>query len=56
MFKGFKAVGAVCGVVVCKDNSKVSGYSDGCITGSGGYKVIVVVWCFGFDWWDKVGE
>ena len=47
MFKGFKAVG-VYGVVACKDNGKVSGYSDGCIAGSGGYKVGVVVWVFGF--------
>ena len=37
----------VCGVVACKDNSKVSGCGDGCIAGSGGYKVVVVVWFFG---------
>ena len=43
MFKGFKAVGIVYGMVACKDNSKVGGCSDGCIAGSGGYKVVVVM-------------
>lgn len=28
MFKGFKVVGVVCGVVACKDNNKVGGCSD----------------------------
>ena len=37
-------------MVACKDNSKVGGYSDGCAAGSGGYKVGVVVWVFGFGW------
>ena len=46
MFEGFKAVG-VYGVVACKDNGKVGGCSDGCIAGSGGCKVGVVVWCLG---------
>lgn len=45
MFKGFKVVGAVYGIA-CKDNDKVGGCSDGCIAGSGGYKVGVVVWDF----------
>ena len=31
-------------VVACKDNGKVDGCSDGCIAGSGGYKVGVGVW------------
>ena len=45
MFEGFKVV---CGVgVACKDNGKVGGCSDGCIAGSGGCKVGVVVWGFG---------
>ena len=48
MFKGFKAVDVVHGVVTCKDNGKVCGCSDGCIAGSGVYKVVVVVWVFGF--------
>ena len=47
MFKGFKVVGVVCDVVACKDNGKVGGCSDGCIAGSGGCKVVVVVWVFG---------
>ena len=47
MFKGFKALGAVYGVVACKDNDKVGGCGDGCIAGGGGYKVVVVVWVFG---------
>ena len=47
MFEGFKTVGIVYGVVACKDNDKVSGCSDGCIAGSGGCKVGVVVWGFG---------
>ena len=38
----------VCGIVACKDNGKVGGYSDGCVTGSGGYKVVVGVCGFGF--------
>ena len=46
MFEGFKVVG-VCGVVACKDNGKVGGCGDGCIAGSGGYKVVVGVWGFG---------
>ena len=46
MFKGFKAVSAVYGVVACKDNGKVGGCSDGCIAGGGG-KVVVVVWGLG---------
>ena len=48
MFKGFKAVGVVYGVVACKDNGKVDGCSDGCIAGSGGYRVVVVMWVFGW--------
>ena len=48
MFKGFKAVGIVYGVVVCKDNGKVGGCGDGCIASSGGYKVVVVMWVFGW--------
>ena len=44
MFEGFKAVDVVHGVVACKDNGKVDGCSDGCIAGSGGYKVGVGVW------------
>ena len=44
MFKSFKAVDVVYGVVACKDNGKVSGCSDGCIAGSGGCKVVVVMW------------
>ena len=47
MFKGFKVVSVMYGVVVCKDNDKVGGCSDGCIAGSGGYKVSVVVWGLG---------
>ena len=47
MFKGFKAVGVMYGVVACKDNGKVGGCSDGCIAGSGGYKVGGMV-SFGF--------
>ena len=43
MFKDFKAVGAVYGVA-CKDNGKVNGCSDGSVAGSGGYKVVVVMW------------
>ena len=39
----------VCGVVACKDNSKVGGCGVGGV-GSGGYKVGVVVWVFGFSW------
>ena len=35
------------GVVACKDNDKVDGCSDGCIVGSGGCKVVVVMWVFG---------
>ena len=38
----------VCGVVACKDNNKAGGCSDGCIVGSGGCKVVVVVWVFGW--------
>ena len=34
----------VCGVVACKDNNKAGGCSDGCIAGSDGCKVVVVVW------------
>lgn len=48
MFKGFKVVDVMHGVVACKDNDKVSGCSDGCIAGSGGYKVVVVVQVFGW--------
>ena len=47
MFKPFKAVGVMYGVVACKDNGKVGGYSDGCIAGSGNYKVGGMV-SFGF--------
>lgn len=47
MFKPFMVVDVVYGVVACKDNSKVGGCSDGCVTGSGGYKVGVAVWVFG---------
>ena len=47
MFKPFKAVGVMYGVVACKDNGKVGGYSDGCIAGGKGCKVGVVVWVFG---------
>lgn len=47
MFKSFKAVGVVCGVVACKDNGKVGGCSDGCIVGGNSCKVVVVVWVFG---------
>ena len=39
-----------CVGVACKDNGKVGGCSDGCIAGSGGYKVVVVVWGFGLGW------
>ncbi len=38
MFKGFKAIGVMHGVVTRKDNGKVGGCSDGCIAGSGGLK------------------
>ena len=48
MFKSFKAVGVVCGVVACKDNGKVGGCSDGCIVGGNSCKVVVVVWVFGW--------
>ena len=48
MFKGFKAVSVVCGVVACKDNGKVGGCGDGCIADSGGCKVVVGVWGLGF--------
>lgn len=49
MFKASRLlVYMVCGVVACKDNDKVGGCSDGCIVGSGGYRVGVVVWGFGF--------
>lgn len=48
MFKGFKAVSVMCGVVACKDNGKVGGCSDGCIVGGNGCKVVVVVWVFGW--------
>ena len=47
MFKGFKAVGVVYGVVACKNNDKVGGCSDGCIAGSGSCEVVVVMWGFG---------
>ena len=50
MFKGFKAVSVVYGVVACKDNGKVGGCSNGCIAGSGGCKVGVGVWCLGVGW------
>lgn len=40
----------LCGVVACKDNDKVGGCSDGCIAGSGGYKVVVGMWVFGLGW------
>ena len=49
-FKGFKAVGVVHGVVVCKDNGKVGGCSGGCVAGGKGCKVVVVVWGFGYVW------
>ena len=48
IFKPFMVVDVVYGVVACKDNGKVGGCSDGCIAGSGGYKVIVAVWVFGW--------
>ena len=38
----------LCGVVVCKDNDKVGGYSDGCIAGGKGCKVGVGVWGLGW--------
>ena len=44
------------GMAACKDNGKVDGCSDGCIVGSDGYKVGVVVRGFGVGRWDKVGE
>ena len=47
MFKGFKAVSVVYGVVACKDNDKVGGCRSSSIAGSGGCKVGVGVWCFG---------
>ena len=47
MFEGFKAIG-VYGVVACKDNNKVVECSSGCVGGSGGCKVVVVVWGFGW--------
>lgn len=37
-----------CGVVACKDNSKVGGCGDGCIADSDGCKVVVGVWVFGW--------
>ena len=49
MFKSFKAVGVVCGVVACKDNGKVDRCSDGCIADSDGCKVVVVVWGLGLS-------
>ena len=47
MFKSFKAVCVVYGMVACKDNGKVGECSDGCIAGSGGCKVGGMV-SFGF--------
>ena len=47
IFKGFKAVDVMYGVVACKDNGKVSGCSGGCVASSGGLKVVVVMWDFG---------
>lgn len=48
--KASRSLCVMCGVVACKDNNKVSGCSDGCIAGSGGCKVGVVVWVFGCGW------
>ena len=59
MFKPFIVVGVVHGVVACKDNGKVGGYSDGCIAGSNSYKVIVGVWglvSLGDEWRMEKGE
>ena len=44
MFKGFKAVGVVCGVV-CKDNNKVSECGNNGVTGGVGYgdRLVLVV-------------
>ena len=50
MFKGFKAVGVVHGMVACKDNDKVGGCRSSSIAGSGGYKVGVVMWGLGVGW------
>ena len=49
MFKGFKVVGVVCGVVVCKDNNKVGGCSNSGVTGQVGCDRLVLV-CGGIGW------
>lgn len=60
MFKSFKAVGAVYGVVARKDNGKVGRCSDGCIAGGKGCKVgvvwLVLVLIGGIRWESRKGE
>ena len=46
MFKGFKAVGVMYGVVACKDNDKVGGCSSG-VTGVVGCDDRLVVFVVG---------
>lgn len=48
MFEGFKVVVCCVWYSGAVNNSKVGGHSDGCIASSGGYKVVVGVWVFGF--------
>lgn len=46
MFKGFNGVVCYVWYSGAVNNNKVSGCSDGCVTGSGSHKVGVVVWDF----------